>query len=146
MANVAGSLMGATCVTALDIGLDEHTDHIYRRLREKVIAYDQGRGVLIPGGHGLTQGLRARISQETGIVADRPQVDTLMVLDAVRKVYLPELDIDDVAASWWRPRSPSSWARTRMRISQEERDPHLLPHRGRLRRLLKTWLEQTIAP
>ena len=92
MANVAGSLMGATCVTALDIGLDEHTDHIYRRLREKVIACDQGRGVLILADMGSPDAFGARISRETGIVTRTvTRVDTLMVLDAVRKVYLPEL-------------------------------------------------------
>lgn len=148
MANVAGSLMGATCVTALDIGLDEHTDHIYRRLREKVIACDQGRGVLILADMGSPEAFGARISRETGIVTRTvTRVDTLMVLDAVRKVYLPELDIDDVAASLVEAKKSLI-----LGADQDEAQPRrnailtcCLTGDG-YAAYLKTWLEQTIAP
>ena len=148
MANVAESLMGATCVAALDIGLDEHTDQVYRRLREKVVACDQGKGVLILSDMGSPEAFGARISQETGVVTRTvTRVDTLMVLDAARKVYLPEQDIDDVAASL-------AEAKRSLVLGGGEEDAERKPNAiltccltgDGCASYLKSWLEQAIVP
>lgn len=61
---------------------------------------DKGKGVLILVDMGSLAGFGNLITKKTGIITRTiTRVDTLMVVDAVRKVLLPEADIDQVAES-----------------------------------------------
>lgn len=100
MAAVVERLMGDSHVAPLCINLDESPMVIYKRLKELVAQKDRGKGVLILVDMGSPERFGAQIAQETGIrVRTVTRVDTLMVLDAVRKVQLFDADLDDVAES-----------------------------------------------
>ena len=100
MVKVAEELMGAVGIVAVNIDLAEETHQSYKRLKQAVIDNDRGRGVIILTDMGSPENFGARITEETGIVTRTvTRVDTLMVLDAVRKVCLPVMDIDDVVLS-----------------------------------------------
>lgn len=100
MVSVVESLLGAHYIEPLDIGLDENPQQIYQRLLNTVIKSNQGKGVIILTDMGSPENFGQRITEEIGIITRTvTRVDTLMVLDAVRKVYLPNVDIDEVANS-----------------------------------------------
>ena len=61
---------------------------------------DRGKGVLLLVDMGSLASFGDYIAKKTGItIRTVTRVDTLMVIDAVRKVLLPEADINEVASS-----------------------------------------------
>lgn len=100
MVAVANELMGSSHLAALCISLDESPRFIYSRLLEMVKQNNQGRGVLILVDMGSPETFGDQIAEELGInVRTVTRVDTLMVLDAIRKTQLIEMNLDEVADS-----------------------------------------------
>lgn len=100
MVAVANELMGKSHLTSLCISLDESPRSIYNRLLEQVKKNNQGRGVLILVDMGSPETFGSEIGEELGIeVRTVTRVDTLMVLDAIRKTQLVDMNIDEVAES-----------------------------------------------
>ncbi|MGG5328964.1 sigma 54-interacting transcriptional regulator [Enterococcus sp. AZ163] len=100
MVAVANELMGKSHLTSLCISLDESPRSIYNRLLEQVKKNNQGRGVLILVDMGSPETFGSEIGGELDIeVRTVTRVDTLMVLDAIRKTQLVDMDIDEVAES-----------------------------------------------
>mgnify|MGYP001251207454 FL=1 len=100
MAQVANRLLGVNLVHTVEMSLDESPEKAYEATRDAVIKVNRGKGVLLLVDMGSLAGFGSFITRETGIVTRTvTRVDTLMVIDAVRKVLLPEADIDEVAES-----------------------------------------------
>lgn len=100
MVAVANELMGNSHLAALCISLDESPRFIYSRLLELVKQNNQGRGVLILVDMGSPETFGDQIAEELGInVRTVTRVDTLMVLDAIRKTQLIDMNLDEVADS-----------------------------------------------
>ncbi|WP_242703766.1 sigma 54-interacting transcriptional regulator [Candidatus Enterococcus moelleringii] len=100
MVAVADELMGKSHLTSLCISLDESPRSIYNRLLEQVQKNNQGRGVLILVDMGSPETFGSQIAEELGIeVRTVTRVDTLMVLDAIRKTQLIDMNLDEVAES-----------------------------------------------
>ncbi len=119
MANVANMLLGVDMVRAVEMSLDESPDIAFERTLETVSKIDKGKGVLILVDMGSLAGFGNLITKKTGIITRTiTRVDTLMVVDAVRKVLLPEADIDQVAESLVKGKSTE--------IYSDERQDHPL--------------------
>jgi len=100
MSDVANHLLGVDLVKAVEMSLDEMPEEAYKRTLEAVINVDHGRGVLLLADMGSLIGFGSQITQMTGInTRTVTRVDTIMVMDAIRKVLLPEADLNDVADS-----------------------------------------------
>lgn len=100
MSSVANRLLGVDHVKAVEMSLDEKPESAYERTLDAVIKADRGKGVLLLVDMGSLSGFGSFITKKTGIVTRTViRVDTLMVIDAVRKVLLPEADIHFVADS-----------------------------------------------
>lgn len=100
MAGVANRLLGVNHVKAVEMSLDEKPEAAYERTLEAVIKANRGKGVLILVDMGSLSGFGGFITKKTGIMTRTvTRVDTLMVIDAVRKVLLPEANLDEVAES-----------------------------------------------
>ncbi|HVI41187.1 MAG TPA: sigma 54-interacting transcriptional regulator [Anaerovoracaceae bacterium] len=100
MASVANRLLGVNLVQTVEMSLDEKPEKAYEWTLEAVRKVNRGKGVLLLVDMGSLSGFGSFITRETGIVTRTVnRVDTLMVIDAVRKVLLPEANIDEVAES-----------------------------------------------
>jgi len=100
MASVANRLLGVDLVQTVEMSLDEKPEKAYEWTLEAVLRVNRGKGVLLLVDMGSLAGFGGFIARETGIVTRTvTRVDTLMVIDAVRKVLLPEAEINEVAES-----------------------------------------------
>ena len=100
IASVANRLLGVDLVQAVEMSLDEKPEMAYDRTLEAVMKADRNRGVIILVDMGSLVGFGSFITKKTGIATRTvSRVDTLMVIDAVRKALLPESDINEVADS-----------------------------------------------
>lgn len=95
MAQVAEELLDTDSVSAVDMPLDMSPATAYERVRQAVIAENQGSGVLLLVDMGSLATFGSSIEQETGIpVRSIDMVSTPMVLEAVRKASLVDTDIE----------------------------------------------------
>ncbi|MDD2211926.1 MAG: sigma 54-interacting transcriptional regulator [Clostridia bacterium] len=100
MAFVANRLLGVNLIKTVEMALDEKPEDALDRTLEAVVKADRGKGVLLLVDMGSLLGFGQQITQRTGIKTRTvTRVDTLMVIEAVRKVLLPDSDLDDVADS-----------------------------------------------
>ena len=100
MASVANRLMGVNHVQAVEMSLDEKPQVALNIALDTVQKFDRGKGVLLLVDMGSLASFGDYIAKKTGItIRTVTRVDTLMVIDAVRKVLLPEADINEVATS-----------------------------------------------
>ncbi|NLO76624.1 MAG: sigma 54-interacting transcriptional regulator [Clostridia bacterium] len=100
MASVANRLLGVNHVQAVEMSLDEKPEVALKKALETVQKVDRGKGVLLLVDMGSLASFGDYIAKKTGItIRTVTRVDTLMVIDAVRKVLLPEADINEVASS-----------------------------------------------
>jgi len=100
MANLVNRLLGTDHVKALEMSLDEKLEIVLEKAMKIAIKIDKGKGVIFFVDMGSLSEFGEIISQKTGIVIRTiSRVDTVMVLDAVRKVLLPDTDINYVAES-----------------------------------------------
>lgn len=106
MASVANRLLGVDLVKAVEMSLDEKPEEAYARTLEAVLKADRGKGVLLLVDMGSLAGFGNQITQKTGIYTRTvTRVDTLMVIDAIRKVLLPQADLNAIADSLIKGRS-----------------------------------------
>ncbi len=100
MVSVANRFLGVDLVQAVEMSLDEKTEDALVRTMEVVAKVDQGKGVLLLVDMGSLDTFGNQITLQTGIATRTvTRTDTLMVIDAIRKVLLPENDLDMVADS-----------------------------------------------
>jgi transcriptional regulator with AAA-type ATPase domain/transcriptional regulatory protein LevR len=100
MASVANRLLGVNLVKTVEMALDEKPEDALQRTLDAVVKADRHKGVLLLVDMGSPIGFGQQITQKTGIKTRTvTRVDTLMVIEAVRKVLLPDSDLDYVANS-----------------------------------------------
>ena len=109
MAAVANRLLGVNLVKTVEMTLDEKPEAALKRTLEKVRQVNRQKGVLLLVDMGSPLGFGQQITQMTGIrTRTVGRVDTVMVIEAVRKVLLPDADLDYVADSLIKEKS-SEW-------------------------------------
>ncbi len=97
MAEVANKLLGVNIAHGIEMDLDERPEDALLRTVELVKELDEGKGcvILIDMGSLITFG--EIITKRTGIPTRTiGRVDTVMVLEAVRRAIVPDTTIDDV--------------------------------------------------
>lgn len=100
MVSVANRFLGVDLVKAVEMSLDEKIEIAFKRTLEAVMEVDQGKGVLLLVDMGSLDTFGNQITLQTGIaIRTITRTDTLMVIDAVRKILLPENNLDMVADS-----------------------------------------------
>lgn len=100
MADVANSLLGVEHVKAVEMSLDEKPEEAYKKAWEAVINSNLGKGVLLLVDMGSLAGFGNLITKATGIKTRTvSRVDTMMVIEALRKVLLPDAELDNIARS-----------------------------------------------
>lgn len=98
MAEVANRLLGVTHCRSVCMSLDEKPEAALGRTQEMVKHVDEGRGVLLLVDMGSLVTFGEIITRETGIqTRSLGRVDTLMVIEGVRRAMLPNADLDVVA-------------------------------------------------
>lgn len=98
MADVANKLLGVDHAIGIEMDLNESFDSIVERTIEVVREIDEGKGCIFLVDMGSLSKIDEIVIERTGIssrVIDR--VDTIMVLEAVRRAILPSADIDEIA-------------------------------------------------
>ncbi|MGB9779574.1 sigma 54-interacting transcriptional regulator [Caldanaerobacter sp.] len=98
MAEVANKLLGVNHAIGIDMALDEEPEKVLERTIEVVKRIDEGKGciILVDMGSLVTFGeiITKRTGIPTRVVA---RVDTVMVLEAVRRAIIPETTLDEIA-------------------------------------------------
>ncbi len=98
MAEVANRLLGVTHCRSVCMSLDEKPEAALARTQEMVKHVDEGRGVLLLVDMGSLVTFGEIITRETGIrTRSLGRVDTLLVIEGVRRAMLPNADLDVVA-------------------------------------------------
>lgn len=98
--DVVNRLLGINHALAINMRLDEKPESALQKTIEVVKKIDEGKGVLILVDMGSLINFGEIIMERTGVtvkVLDR--VDTIMVLEAVRRAILPDANIYDIARS-----------------------------------------------
>lgn len=100
MAEVANKLLGVNIAQGIEMDLDEKPEDALMRTIEVVKKVDAGKGCLILIDMGSLITFGEIITKRTGIpTRTLGRVDTVMVLEAVRRAILPEVTLDDIANS-----------------------------------------------
>ncbi|MCG8481830.1 MAG: sigma 54-interacting transcriptional regulator, partial [Clostridia bacterium] len=100
MANVANKLLGVNHAKAFEMPIDQSLDISMERVMNIIKESNMGKGVLILADMGSLVGLGKIISDRLSIMTRTiPRVDTLMVIEAVRKALLPDANLDEIADS-----------------------------------------------
>ena len=100
MVHVASRLLGENHARYLDMSFDESPERALERAEEIVIRADFGRGVLLLVDMGSLVSFGKIISEKTGIpIRTCNRVDTIMVIEAIRKSMLPDDSLDEIAES-----------------------------------------------
>lgn len=98
IAEVANTLMDTTHCLAIDMPLDEKINNILEKATKVIKDVDEGKGVLILVDMGSLVAFSEIITKSTGIETRCVEmVSTPMVLEAVRKSILPNMDLDTLA-------------------------------------------------
>ncbi|AEF16985.1 PTS system transcriptional activator [Thermoanaerobacterium xylanolyticum LX-11] len=98
MVDVANKLLGVNIAVGIEMSLDESPENALERTIEVVKKVDEGKGCLILVDMGSLITFGEIITKRTGIqtrVIGR--VDTVMVLEAVRRAIIPDATIDEIA-------------------------------------------------
>ncbi|ABY95705.1 MULTISPECIES: sigma 54-interacting transcriptional regulator [Thermoanaerobacter] len=98
MAEVANKLLGVNHAVGIDMTLDESPESVLERTIEVVKKIDEGKGCIILVDMGSLITFGEIITKRTGIptrVIGR--VDTVMVLEAVRRAIIPDTTLDEIA-------------------------------------------------
>lgn len=95
MAKVAEELLDQTGIEAIDMPLDMSPTVAYERIKQGILNVNQGSGVLLLVDMGSLATFESRLEKETGVlVRSVDMVSTPMVLEAVRKASLMDVDIE----------------------------------------------------
>ncbi|NLZ51672.1 MAG: sigma 54-interacting transcriptional regulator [Thermoanaerobacteraceae bacterium] len=100
MAEVANRLLGVKHVVGIEMSLDEKPESALQRTIEVVSKIDEGKGVLLLVDMGSLITFGEIITKKTGIPTKTVgRVDTVMVLEAVRRAILPDTTLDEIVES-----------------------------------------------
>ena len=95
MVDVARKLLGEGVVESIDMPLDVSPQKVLKDIIEKVNEIDMGRGVLMLVDMGSLTSFDTTITKKTGIrVKTIDMVSTALVLEAVRKANMLDMDLD----------------------------------------------------
>lgn len=97
MADVANKLLGVDHAIGIEMDLNESYESIVERTVDLVEKVDEGKGCIFLVDMGSLARIDEVVTERTGIptrVVDR--VDTVMVLEAVRRAILPSQDMDEI--------------------------------------------------
>ncbi|OXT05987.1 transcriptional regulator [Thermoanaerobacterium thermosaccharolyticum] len=98
MADVANKLLGVNIAHGIEMALDESPEVALKRTIEVVKKVDEGKGCIILVDMGSLITFGEIITKRTGIPTRTiGRVDTVMVLEAVRRAVIPDTTIDDIA-------------------------------------------------
>ena len=97
MVNVAKKLLGEGVLESIDMPLDVRPKKVLKDIIEKVNEIDMGRGVLLLVDMGSLTSFDSIITEKTGIrVKTIDMVSTPLVLEAVRKANMLDMDLDSL--------------------------------------------------
>jgi len=100
LVNVASRLLGENHAYAIDMSFDESPQQALDRTENIVKNSNLGRGVLLLVDMGSLMSFGKIISEKTGIpIRTCNRVDTIMVIEAIRKSMLPDESLDEIADS-----------------------------------------------
>lgn len=100
MAEVANKLLGVEHAVGIEMSLDEKPEAVLERALEVVRKIDEGKGVLLLVDMGSLVTFGEIITKRTGIPTRTiGRVDTIMVLEAVRKAIIPDTTLEEIADS-----------------------------------------------
>lgn len=98
MADVANKLLGVNIAHGIEMALDESPEDALLRTIEVVKKVNEGKGCIILVDMGSLITFGEIITKRTGIPTRTiGRVDTVMVLEAVRRAILPDATIDEIA-------------------------------------------------
>ncbi|WP_461207528.1 sigma 54-interacting transcriptional regulator [Clostridium sp. DL1XJH146] len=100
MVEVAQRLLGVDYGKSVEMSLDESPQIALERTLEIVKNIDEGKGVLLLVDMGSLVTFGEIIAKKTGIrTRSISRVDTLMVIEGIRRAMLPDSNLDDIADS-----------------------------------------------
>lgn len=100
MVNVANRILGVNHARAFEMPLEESSDISMNRAIDVIREANMGKGVLMLADMGSLVGFGKIISEKLSIMTRTiSRVDTLMVIEAVRKALLPEANLNEIADS-----------------------------------------------
>jgi transcriptional regulator with AAA-type ATPase domain/transcriptional regulatory protein LevR len=100
MADVANKLLGVNHAVGIEMSLDEKPESALQKAMEVVQKIDEGKGVLLLVDMGSLITFGEIITQKTGIPTKTVgRVDTIMVLEAVRRAILPDTNLEEIVAN-----------------------------------------------
>ncbi|MGB9813417.1 MAG: sigma 54-interacting transcriptional regulator [Thermovenabulum sp.] len=100
MAEVANKLLGVEHAVGIEMSLDEKPEAVLERALEVVKKIDEGKGVILLVDMGSLVTFGEIITKRTGIPTRTiGRVDTIMVLEAVRKAIIPDTTLEEIADS-----------------------------------------------
>ena len=95
MVEIVNRILGINHAQAIDMPLEESVDSILVKATEKVKQMDCGKGVLLLVDMGSLLYFSKMITEKTGILTRGiDKVNTVMLLEATRKAYMGNLEID----------------------------------------------------
>ena len=100
MAEVANRLLGVNHAVGIEMSLDEKPESALQRTIEAAYKIDEGKGILLLVDMGSLITFGEIITKKTGIPTKTiGRVDTVMVLEAVRRAILPDTSLDEIVES-----------------------------------------------
>lgn len=100
MVSVVKSLLGEGNVDSIDMPLDLSPKYILDEMKKRVKEIDMGKGVLLLVDMGSLTGFGDVITEETGIPTKTiDMVTTALVIEAIRKATIMEMDLEDIYES-----------------------------------------------
>ncbi|SEJ84954.1 Transcriptional regulator containing an AAA-type ATPase domain and a DNA-binding domain [Propionispira arboris] len=100
MVQVANRLLNVEYARAMEMPLEESCEMALQRTIDIVKQIDRGKGVLLLADMGSLVGFGKLITDQTGILVRTViKVHTPMVMEAIRKALLPNMDIDEIVNS-----------------------------------------------
>ncbi len=102
MLDIAQAIVGIRHGVAITMGIDEQPEEVFGRVREAAKAVNQGSGVLLLVDMGSLITFGELITEELGIPTRvLARVDTLIVMEAIRKSVFPAATLYTVYDSLW---------------------------------------------
>ena len=97
IAEVANNLLGTDHCKAIDMPLEEKVENVLGKTKNLVKEVNEGKGVLLLVDMGSLVAFAEIITKETNIkTLSVEMVSTPMVIEAVRKCFLPEMTLEDL--------------------------------------------------
>lgn len=98
MADVANKLLGTNLAVGIEMSLDESPQNLLQRTIETVTKVHEGKGCLLLVDMGSLVTFGEIITKQTGIPTRIiGRVDTVMVLEAVRRALMTNSNLDEIA-------------------------------------------------